>query len=847
MKISRRESVVLIGATAGYVLLTVLMTWPVCSRLTSHLIGNGDDMWVHYWNGWWVKRVLRQGGSLLHTPLLFHPTGVSLLYHNFAWVNIAGWLLVEPHAGGIAAYNLTHLIHIPLCGLTMFLLARRLTESNHAAFVSGLVYAFWPYRILDVNHPNMIATEGFPLLMLGLIRLMRDDAPFRSGILAGLILVVIGYTRWQLLILAAVLISLYSLYLLVWDPTRWTWRRAGGLALSGLVALSVTAPGLYPLARDQFTGGSSEKLFDVSADDPEQDLMAWVVPQHQHPLAQQVTRTFSGYGRSTARGRYAAYVGWVAVGLAVLGAASRRTRPRTWLWVGMAVFCFLMALGPTLRVNAATYERVPMPYRLIGWLPPIRMLRHPHRFTALLALPLAALVGHGFVALKSLSDRWRYTRVVTRARILTVVVGSLILVDYWSLPTATVSASVPGFYEMLVDEPGGSAIVGLPGERQATERYMFYQTIHEHPILGGHVSRLPRDALSFAESVPLLRGIYRDGGLNTDATNISHQLSLLADAGFRYIVIHKDMEKLETVAAWQHYFAIDARYEDVRVAAYATRPVAGRDYTIRYALGQGLGLVDAAVLPYEHDAGPALALDVVWSAAEPPSSGLETQVSLRGQDGTKQAERFQISPEWPTELWTTGALVRSRYHLEIGPELPDGLYEVALGLGEADSGENVGERASIGRVVVGQSMGGRAVHSVDQALRVRFGEGLRLLGYSWATEEDQLSVRLHWLADERLEEDYKFFVHLVPAHQKEPLAQADVMPHEWTYPTTDWQRGQVVSDEIVLSTTDVPPGDYELLVGVYDPRTGERLSIGDLAPGLNVEDQRLVLPTSITR
>jgi hypothetical protein len=264
-------------------------------------------------------------------------------------------------------------------------------------------------------------------------------------------------------------------------------------------------------------------------------------------------------------------------------------------------------------------------------------------------------------------------------------------------------------------------------------------------------------------------------------------------------------------------------------------------------LGHGLGLVDAAVLPYEDEECPALTLEVVWSAADPPSSGLETQVSLRREDGTKQAERYQVSPEWPTELWTADALVRSRYHLEIGPDLPDGLYEVALSLGEADRGESVGERPSIGQVVVGQSMGGRAVHSVDQALRARFGEGLRLLGYSRTTEEDRLSVRLHWLADERLEEDYKFFVHLVPAHQKKPLAQADVMPHEWTYPTTDWQRGQVVSDEIVLSTTGVPPGDYEVLVGVYDPRTGERLSIGDLAPGLNVREQRLVLPASITR
>jgi len=847
VKTQRHAVGALIGTLAGYVILTVLMTWPVCAQLSSHLIGNGDDMWVHYWNGWWVKQVLRQGGNVFYTPLLFHPTGVSLLYHNFAWVNIAAWLAVEPLIGGIAAYNLAHVIHIPLCGLAMFLLARRLTHSDSAAFISGLVYAFWPYRMLDVNHPNMIATEAFPLLMLGLIKLVRDDAPVVLGILTGVVLALIGYTRWQLLILATVLIGLYALYVVVWDQTHWTWHRAGGLALAGLVALSLMAPGLYPLARDQFAGGLSEGLFDISADDPEQDLLAWIVPQHQHPLGQQVTRAFPGYGQSTARGRYAAYVGCVVVGLAAVGAASGRKRRRTWLWVGMAIFCFLMALGPILQVNGAVYDRVPMPYRLIGWLPPIRMLRHPHRFTALLALPLAALVGHGFAALRRLLSRHKWTRPGSQAQILTIVVGILILLDYWSFPAATVSASVPDFYAALANEPGSSAVVGLPGERQATERYMFFQTAHQHPILGGHVSRLPPDALSFASSVPLLRGIYRDGGLNTDASNLSHQLSLLADAGFRYIVIHKDLEKPETVTAWQRYFAIDPLYEDGEVSAYSTRPVAGRDYAVEYALGHGLGLVAAAVQRCESGTGPALILEAVWTAAEPPPSGVRAQVSLRGEDGPKQAQRFQISPDWPAEAWAPEALVRSRYHLGIAPDLPHGLYAVDLGVCEAHSGEIVGEQATIGHAVVGQSMEGRAVYPLDQALGIRFGEGLRLLGYSLKAEESRVSVRLHWLAERQLEQDYKFFVHLARANQKEPVAQADVMPHEWTYPTTAWQRGEVVSDEIVLSTTDVPPGNYEVLVGAYDPQTSARLSIRDLGPDLRLRDGSLVLPASIRR
>ena len=139
MKGWRRALLIYVGVFLAYTLLTLAMTWPAVTQLSTHLMGSGDDMWVHYWNNWWVKRVLQRGDDLRYTALLFHPTGVSLLDHNFALVNIGLWLALEPLIGGIAAYNLVHLIHIPLCGLGMFALVRRLTKSDVAAFIGGLV------------------------------------------------------------------------------------------------------------------------------------------------------------------------------------------------------------------------------------------------------------------------------------------------------------------------------------------------------------------------------------------------------------------------------------------------------------------------------------------------------------------------------------------------------------------------------------------------------------------------------------------------------------------------------------------------------------------------------------
>ena len=41
-----------------------------------------------------------------------------------------------------------------------------------------------------------------------------------------------------------------------------------------------------------------------------------------------------------------------------------------------------------------------------------------------------------------------------------------------------------------------------------------------------------------------------------------------------------------------------------------------------------------------------------------------------------------------------------------------------------------------------------------------------------------------------------------------------------TYPTSQWQTGEVVTDVVVLPVGQTPPGDYDLLVGFYGAGEG---------------------------
>ncbi len=848
MKDWRRAPWIYGGVFLAYILLTLAMTWPAAGQLGTHLLGSGDDMWVHYWNNWWVKRVLQHGGNVYYTPLLFHPTGVSLVYHNFAWVNIALWLVLEPLTGGVAAYNLVHLVHVPLCGLAMFALAHRLTGSHAAAFIAGLVYAFWPYRMLDTNHPNMVSTEGFPLLMLALWNLFRSGRPVRDGLIAGVLLALIGYMRWQLLILASFLIVLYLLYSLIGERRRWNRRVMGGLALMAVVALALMTPALLPMAREALAGDSAEELYVVSTSDPEQDLLAWIIPQHQHLLGGLYTRVFPGYGQDEARAHHSAFLGYVAVGLSVVGIVKQRGHRETWFWVGLAIVCFVFALGPYLRFDGVEYPHIPLPYRLIGWLPPVQMLRHPHRFTALLGLPVAVLAGCGASALKTWlvcrrrRANWQFALHIFGAAV-TVLLGALILVDYLSIPTDMVSARVPAFYAALAEEPGDFAIVGLPGKRQITERYMFYQTVHGRPLLSGHVSRLPPQAMAFSDSVPLIAGAYRSstGGINTELSDISRQLAALSEAGFRYIVIHKELTQAALVEEWRSYLVIAPHYEDSEVAVYSTAPVAGGDFTLAHDLGAGVGIVRIDLKRL----GSALALEIVWGTTAAPGMDHQVDIALVDEAGhVSQVRRFKISPAWPSREWPANAVVRDEFPIQPAPDLDEGVYAIVLNL--VRDGQAVGREATVGDLVVAGADEGRGVFPLARRMDARFGDAMRLLGYGVEVAGDEARVTLHWQALGRME-DFKFFVHLDDAESGALAAQADVMPRGWAYPTSQWRVGEIVPDEITLSLEGVPAGEYTLWVGVYRPDTGERLSIEIISPALTTRDGRLMLPGRVVR
>ena len=88
---------------------------------------------------------------------------------------------------------------------------------------------------------------------------------------------------------------------------------------------------------------------------------------------------------------------------------------------------------------------------------------------------------------------------------------------------------------------------------------------------------------------------------------------------------------------------------------------------------------------------------------------------------------------------------------------------------------------------------------------------------------DQPDIQLRWYVVDRMNRDYTLFIHLRQADGT-LVATGDGPPLSGWYPTSNWQRREIVVDERAFTMPDLAPGDYYIAVGWYDPDTGDRVT-----------------------
>lgn len=139
------------------------------------------------------------------------------------------------------------------------------------------------------------------------------------------------------------------------------------------------------------------------------------------------------------------------------------------------------------------------------------------------------------------------------------------------------------------------------------------------------------------------------------------------------------------------------------------------------------------------------------------------------------------------------------------------------------------ESVTIARVLYDIAPVGLPYAQPEVPVEAQFGDIALLTGYSLEQQLDSVQVSLSWQPLQDSAVPLTVFVHLIgpynPATEGPLWAQDDHPPRMGQISTTTWTREEVWVDAYRLDTEGIPAGEYEVWVGVYDPTTGERLSV----------------------
>ncbi len=245
--------------------------------------------------------------------------------------------------------------------------------------------------------------------------------------------------------------------------------------------------------------------------------------------------------------------------------------------------------------------------------------------------------------------------------------------------------------------------------------------------------------------------------------------------------------------------------------------------------------------------GGSLGLSLYWQGLRTMGQDYLVTVKLLNAVDNQLGGQLDRIPQghYSTLLWLPGEVVADTINVPIFPDAQPGVYRLEVGVyrevdGHAqhlplvvDGIEQPANMVNLADIRVGGPPPGVTVdHPQPEFPRDdRLGETISLIGYDLQPEPEALSLTFYWRCDQRPAQDYTTFVHVLPARAGVPVvAQMDSPPAGGAYPTSLWQPGEVIRDTITVPMPpDLAAGNYEIVVGLYDPISGQRLPVAGAA------------------
>jgi len=480
-----------------FTVLALIMTYPLVTRMSDGLSDPGDPL-LNTWALQWVAHQLITSPAHLFDGNIFAPERNTLAYSETL---IAPGILVAPlswlGAGAVLLHNVVFLAGLIASGAGVAFLTWDLTGRMPAAVLSGVVFAFLPFRFDHFPQLQLQQAQWIPLAVWAFHRVLWTGR-IRDGVWLGAALAAQLMSCMYYGIFLALYLVWFGSCVLVWRIRLWR-RWLPALATGALTATVLFAPAAnaYLDARKIVGERGRQENIGFSA-----TLDNYLAAPDTNWIYGRTAKRFGAHERHL-------FPGVVVVVLAALALWPPLSAVRAAYAIGL-----VFAVDLTLGFNGIGY---PLIYDLMS---PIRALRIPALAVILVGFSLAVLAGFG-------AARIRNSAVV--ALLAVAVLGESV-----SLPmplTAIPTEAPPVYSDMLRDNAGSPpvTIVELPidytrSAHYEDQIYMYYSTFHWQTLVNGYSGFFPP---AYLEAAAVMR-TFPD----------QRSLEMLRARQIRYVVIH---------------------------------------------------------------------------------------------------------------------------------------------------------------------------------------------------------------------------------------------------------------------------------------------------------------------
>ncbi|WP_373839215.1 hypothetical protein [Methanospirillum sp.] len=496
-----------------YAILTAILTYPMVLHV-SDTIGGGDEAFTCWSLTWTTKKVLEDPLNLFHANIFYPANDYSLALSE----HMLGWTIFSIPVYGIThdpvfTHNFVRLLTFVLCGFGMYLLVYHYTQNRYAAFIAGIFFAFFGYRMAIQLH--LLAMQWVPFMLLFLDKFFHS-LKFRDIGAASLFFVLSALSSWYVGIFTAIVGGLFILGYIILDSSVRSSIATKKPFFTILVSLFLVIIILTPISLPYFEASKhydAERDIDVPTNSSWSFDIPFLINQFGIFL---IIFAIAGLLLPLSEYRFK---------LPNLDYVKKQKIPI--IFMGIAIVSYILTLGPVLKLNSILTE-VMMPYYYIySIFPYIAIIRALPRFSFIISLAVSVLAGLGAAALLNRIKRDDIKKIVAIGFVFLAILGS------WHVPvnmpvSLATGDQVPVEYRWLAEKPDDTKIIEIPTRWvEDNSEYVYYSVYHWKEMVNGYSGR----------DVEFASKIMRDTGSYFPSDNT---VSLLQYIGIKYVIIHAD-------------------------------------------------------------------------------------------------------------------------------------------------------------------------------------------------------------------------------------------------------------------------------------------------------------------